>query len=147
MCTRCHSAWHALYDSMACTVPCHIQDTSENENQHAMPYTETCHIQEISENEILLVLLKTAQFEFQVKQMFQKLLDTKDEKWKEYKDRSCEHMTELAEYFSGEKPLARVAKDESLQAWFLNIGEKVWLLGWQTCHAVECRCMPCHAVE
>jgi len=85
-------------------------------------------VQEISENEILLVLLKTAQFEYQVKSMFQKLLDTKDEKWADYKSRSAEHMTELSEYFSGEKPLARVAKDESLQAWFANMGDKVGLL-------------------
>lgn len=81
--------------------------------------------QGITENEILLLLLKASQFEYQVKSMFQSLLDTKDEKWEQYKKVSCEHMTELSEYFSGEKPLARVAKDESLQAWFLNISDKV----------------------
>ena len=91
--------------------------------------------QGITENEILLVLFKTAQFEYLIKTMLQHLLDTKDAKWEEYKAsppplpptpcfdlppvclqaKSVEHMTELSEYFSGEKPLARIAKDENLQ--------------------------------
>ena len=44
-------------------------------------------------------------------QMFQKLLNEKQAKWEEYKKEGSERMTELAEVFSGTKPLTRVEKN------------------------------------
>eukprot|EP01104_Vermistella_antarctica_P006079 TRINITY_DN16810_c0_g1_i1.p1 TRINITY_DN16810_c0_g1~~TRINITY_DN16810_c0_g1_i1.p1 ORF type:complete len:1181 (+),score=374.81 TRINITY_DN16810_c0_g1_i1:155-3697(+) len=78
----------------------------------------------------LSLLLKTAQFEFVLKNSFQTLLDTKEDRWADCKKTSTEMMRELAEYFSGEKALTRVQKNENLQKWFNNIADKVDLLDY-----------------
>lgn len=70
-------------------------------------------------------LLKTAQFEFLLKNLYLSLLDGKQEQWTACKDEASERMKELGDYFSGEKALVRVKKNESLQKWFSGIGEKV----------------------
>lgn len=79
---------------------------------------------------ILLLLLNTAQFEFELKQMFQGLLDQKQEKWSQCKNQAIERVNELAAYFSGERALATV-KDEQLQQWFKEIGTKINELDYQ----------------
>jgi len=84
----------------------------------------------ISENEILIVLLKASQFEDKVKRMFNDLLENKESKWDEYKQESVVRMGELADFYSGERQLARQGKDEALQTWFLDIQEK--------CQAFDC---------
>ena len=43
--------------------------------------------------------------------MFKKMLNEKHEKWDTYKTEGVERMTELAEVFSGTKPLTRVARN------------------------------------
>lgn len=75
--------------------------------------------------QLLKLILKTAQFEYVLKNMFQALLDKKEESWNTSKTQAVEHMTELADYFSGEKALTKVTRDESLQAWFGSIGTKI----------------------
>ena len=79
-------------------------------------------------NSVLLLILKTAQFEFLMKKIYQQLLDTKEEKWNHCKKEGSERMKELGEYFSGEKALTRVKRNESLLKWFLSISEKVSML-------------------
>ena len=44
-------------------------------------------------------------------QMFRKMLDEKREKWEKYKTEGSERMQELADVFSGTKPLTRVDKN------------------------------------
>lgn len=74
---------------------------------------------------ILLLLLNTSQFEFVLKNMFKRLLESKEQRWTEFKAQATQHVTELAEYFSGEKLLSRVQKDEHLEAWFKDIATKI----------------------
>lgn len=74
--------------------------------------------------DILLLLLNTSQFEFVLKNIFQELLDQKESKWTDCKNDAKQRMTELSEYFSGEKALTKV-KDEQLQSWFNNIASKI----------------------
>ena len=76
-------------------------------------------------DEVLILLLNAAQFEFVLKNMYQKLLGSKEEKWKECKIQGKERMEELAEYFSGEKILTAKVKDEQLQTWFKDIALKI----------------------
>ncbi|KAF3691663.1 WASH complex subunit 5 [Channa argus] len=57
------------------------------------------------------LLLDTAQFEFTFKEMFKQMLSEKQIKWESYKKEGSERMTELAEVFSGVKPLTRVEKN------------------------------------
>ncbi|EGC36216.1 hypothetical protein DICPUDRAFT_151370 [Dictyostelium purpureum] len=78
-----------------------------------------------SQDDVLSLLLNTAQLEFVFKNIFQALLATKEEKWEENKKLASESMVELSEYFSGEKALTRVKKNENLQKWFSEISNKI----------------------
>ncbi|EGG23615.1 hypothetical protein DFA_05749 [Cavenderia fasciculata] len=84
-----------------------------------------------SQDEVLQLLLNTAQLEFVFKNIFQSLLDTKQTRWEENKKLASESMNELAEYFSGEKALTRVKKNENLQKWFGEISAKVNSLDYE----------------
>ncbi|XP_012862013.1 WASH complex subunit 5 [Echinops telfairi] len=76
------------------------------------------------------LLLDTAQFEFILKEMFKQMLSEKQSKWERYKNEGSERMTELAEVFSGVKPLTRVEKNENLQAWFREISKQILSLNY-----------------
>uniref|UniRef100_A0A3B3T2B3 WASH complex subunit 5 n=1 Tax=Paramormyrops kingsleyae TaxID=1676925 RepID=A0A3B3T2B3_9TELE len=77
------------------------------------------------------LLLDTAQFEFILKEMFKQMLAEKQVKWESYKKEGSERMTELAEVFSGVKPLTRVEKNENLQAWFREISKQIESLNYE----------------
>uniref|UniRef100_F6RQ92 WASH complex subunit 5 n=2 Tax=Equus caballus TaxID=9796 RepID=F6RQ92_HORSE len=76
------------------------------------------------------LLLDTAQFEFILKEMFKHMLSEKQAKWEHYKKEGSERMTELADVFSGVKPLTRVEKNENLQAWFREISKQILSLNY-----------------
>uniref|UniRef100_A0A8B9L1D3 WASH complex subunit 5 n=1 Tax=Astyanax mexicanus TaxID=7994 RepID=A0A8B9L1D3_ASTMX len=77
------------------------------------------------------LLLDTAQFEFILKEMFKQMLTEKQLKWESYKKEGSERMTELADVFSGVKPLTRVEKNENLQAWFREISKQIESLNYE----------------
>ncbi|CAB1321350.1 unnamed protein product [Coregonus sp. 'balchen'] len=77
------------------------------------------------------LLLDTAQFEFTLKEMFKQMLSEKQLKWESYRTEGAERMTELAEVFSGVKPLTRVEKNENLQAWFREISKQIESLNYE----------------
>ncbi|XP_075681849.1 WASH complex subunit 5 isoform X1 [Rhinoderma darwinii] len=76
------------------------------------------------------LLLDTAQFEFLLKEMFKQMLSEKQSKWENYKTEGSERMTELADVFSGVKPLTRVEKNENLQSWFREISKQIQSLDY-----------------
>lgn len=76
------------------------------------------------------LLLDSAQFEFVLKEMFKQMLSEKQVKWESYQKEGSERMTELAEVFSGVKPLTRVEKNENLQAWFREISKQISSLNY-----------------
>ncbi|KYQ93508.1 hypothetical protein DLAC_06205 [Tieghemostelium lacteum] len=78
-----------------------------------------------SQDEVLSLLLNTAQLEFVFKNIFQSLLNTRDTRWEENKKMASDSMIELSEYFSGEKALTRVQKNENLQKYFFDISQKI----------------------
>eukprot|EP01094_Clydonella_sp_ATCC50884_P026383 TRINITY_DN7212_c0_g1_i1.p1 TRINITY_DN7212_c0_g1~~TRINITY_DN7212_c0_g1_i1.p1 ORF type:complete len:1153 (+),score=449.83 TRINITY_DN7212_c0_g1_i1:73-3531(+) len=80
---------------------------------------------------LLVLILKTAQYEFTLKSLYQELLNGKEERWEASKKEAFERMNDLSDYFSGEKALTRVKKNENLQKWFKDIGEKVNQLDFQ----------------
>jgi WASH complex subunit strumpellin len=84
----------------------------------------------VDQTRVLLLLLNVAQYEFRLKRIFKDLLDTKETRWDSFKAQACERVTELSEYFSGEKALTRVTKDEQLQAWFADIATKIQSLDY-----------------
>ncbi|KAJ8611733.1 hypothetical protein CTAYLR_009190 [Chrysophaeum taylorii] len=69
----------------------------------------------------IALLLKVAQLEYKLKQMFAALLETKNEKWQFCRQQVVDRMTELSDYFTGEKALARVRRDENLTRWFKQL--------------------------
>uniref|UniRef100_A0A8C2X1F6 WASH complex subunit 5 n=1 Tax=Cyclopterus lumpus TaxID=8103 RepID=A0A8C2X1F6_CYCLU len=77
------------------------------------------------------LLLDTAQFEFTLKEMFKQMLSEKQIKWESFQKEGSERMTELAEVFSGVKPLTRVEKNENLQAWFREISKQIESLNYE----------------
>ncbi|XP_010788441.1 WASH complex subunit 5 [Notothenia coriiceps] len=77
------------------------------------------------------LLLDTAQYEFILKEMFKQMLLEKQMKWESFKKEGSERMTELAEVFSGVKPLTRVEKNENLQAWFREISKQIESLNYE----------------
>lgn len=54
-------------------------------------------------------------------QMFRKMLDEKQNKWESCKKECTERMQELAEVFSGTKPLTRVAKNGKIMFQFFSL--------------------------
>eukprot|EP01127_Copromyxa_protea_P005596 TRINITY_DN15495_c0_g1_i1.p1 TRINITY_DN15495_c0_g1~~TRINITY_DN15495_c0_g1_i1.p1 ORF type:complete len:1198 (-),score=295.31 TRINITY_DN15495_c0_g1_i1:60-3617(-) len=80
---------------------------------------------DVNQGQILLLLLKTAQFEFKLKNCIQEILDTRKEKWEEDRKESSERVKELKEVFAGEKALSRVKPNERLKGWFGKIGEQI----------------------
>nr|XP_020670201.1 WASH complex subunit 5 [Pogona vitticeps] len=76
------------------------------------------------------LLLDTAQFEFILKEMFKQMLSEKQAKWESYRKEGSERMAELADVFSGVKPLTRVEKNENLQAWFREISKQIMSLNY-----------------
>jgi WASH complex subunit strumpellin len=74
---------------------------------------------------IVALLLNTSQFEFQLKERLQQLLSEKDQAWTTGKDSVADRFTELSEYFTGEKALTRVKRDESLMRYFAELSNQV----------------------
>ncbi|CAG12904.1 unnamed protein product, partial [Tetraodon nigroviridis] len=64
-------------------------------------------------------------------QMFKQMLSEKQIKWENYKMEGSDRMMELAEVFSGVKPLTRVEKNENLQAWFREISKQIQSLNYE----------------
>ena len=81
--------------------------------------------QEFSPEKLLMLILRSSQFEYQVKTIFQGLLDTKVASWETCKKQASDRMNELSDYFSGEKALTRVKKNENLQKWFKAIATRI----------------------
>ena len=69
--------------------------------------------------------MNTAQLEYKLRQLFSGLLGTKAEMWSSSKAHAHARLTELAEFFSGERALTRVGKDEQLGGWFQQLAAQV----------------------
>jgi len=77
------------------------------------------------------LLLRTAKLEDSFKRTVRLVLSKKDEIWNSSKKRVADRMNELALYYSGEVPLARVAKDEELQRWFSTLAAEIASLSYE----------------
>lgn len=82
-------------------------------------------LQSVSVENLMNLMMYTAQFEWKLKTIMRRILDTKQTRWEECKREGIERMKELAQYFSGEMQLARVKKNENLQAWCNNLAVEI----------------------
>lgn len=48
-----------------------------------------------------------------------------EENWDQYRTKANQQALELSEVFSGNRPLARVEKNDRLNKWFKDIGEEI----------------------
>uniref|UniRef100_T1IW38 WASH complex subunit strumpellin n=1 Tax=Strigamia maritima TaxID=126957 RepID=T1IW38_STRMM len=78
--------------------------------------------------QVFELLLNTSQLELKIKEIFKKMLNEKDQMWNLYQKEASERIKELADVFSGTKPLTRVEKNENLQSWFGEIAKQIDLL-------------------
>jgi WASH complex subunit strumpellin len=89
----------------------------------------------MSPDDVVSLLLTTSHLEFILKEMIQQLLDTKDESWENGKTAAAGRMMELSEYFTGEKALTRVKRDDQMIRWFVGLAEQVKNLSLEEEHA------------
>lgn len=80
-------------------------------------------------------LLNLSQFEYLLKEMLKKILDAKDHMWNEGRTHAANYLKELSEYFTGEKALTRVKRNDRLIQWFVNLSNHISNLNLETDHA------------
>jgi WASH complex subunit strumpellin len=97
-------------------------------------YSKLIH-ESVSPQVLMTLLLNTSQFEYILKDMLQALLNEKDMAWTEGKAAAADRMTELSEYFTGEKALTRVKRDDNMMRWFAGLAEQVRALNLDEDHA------------
>ncbi|CAK9191029.1 unnamed protein product [Sphagnum troendelagicum] len=87
-----------------------------------------------SNDSLLSLMLDTATLEFELKQVYGRLLEGKEAQWQQCKINAAECMQELSDFFSGSRVLSRKVKDENLQNWFLQMGQQV--------RSLDCKAAP-----
>lgn len=80
---------------------------------------------QISDMALIDLLLRSAQLEYCVKNIFVELLDSKVKRWSECRSLCVNRLTELSEYFTGAKALTRVRRDERMMQWFAGLAKEV----------------------
>ncbi|CAF1096037.1 unnamed protein product [Adineta ricciae] len=80
---------------------------------------------------VFKLLLNTAQFEFNLKEIVSLLLAEKFDRWTANRKEAVERLVELADVFSGTMPLTRVEKNDNLQAWFRTMAKRIESLDFE----------------
>lgn len=83
-------------------------------------------------NKVLDLLLNLSQLEYNVREIYRKMIEQKQTQWETLKNEAKERTQELSEVFSGTKPLTRIARNENLQKWFMLISGKIDALNFET---------------
>lgn len=91
----------------------------------AIPKYRQYITQAVETKELMKLLTNTAEFEHLLKDILSTLIGDKNKRWEENKTDAAERMQELSEYFTGEKALTRVKKNENLQEWFATLKETI----------------------
>ena len=84
------------------------------------------------EFKLIDLLLNLSQLEFNVREIYRKMVEEKQTQWESLKTEAKERTQELSEVFSGTKPLTRIAKNENLEKWFLLISTKIDALNYES---------------
>ncbi len=89
----------------------------------------------VLDTHIMTVLLNASQLEMRLKDIFKLLLQQKSDKWTACKSSAVQRMKELSEYFTGEKALTRVKRDDQLIKWFTGMANEIDSLSIEDEHA------------
>ncbi|KAJ9467483.1 WASH complex subunit strumpellin-like protein [Diplonema papillatum] len=79
----------------------------------------------VTQDNILMLLLNTSQLEYQLREMFLKLIDSKADKWDELKESGRAKMEQISQYFAGEGVLAAENVEDGLASWFSDIADAI----------------------
>lgn len=116
--------------------------SSRNVSSSPMRSAESSYITEgdncdtvIKDSHVVSLLLQSSIFDIQLKEIFTRLLETKADKWKEFREKAQERLTELSEYFTGEQALTRVSRNEKMTAWFASMADEIKNLGYGEEHS------------
>ena len=81
---------------------------------------------ELNLEEFLQLLMNTAQFERVLKSKLEGMLEKRQVVWTEDQAQAAVRMDELADYFSGNRPLTRgIQKNEGYEKWFLEMENQI----------------------
>lgn len=89
----------------------------------------------VSPDTLMSLLLNTSHLEYIMKELTLLVLKDKESVWSEWKATAADRLRELAEYFTGEKALTRVKRDENLMNWFIGLADQVCALDLEEDHA------------
>ncbi|KAJ7551564.1 hypothetical protein O6H91_06G020600 [Diphasiastrum complanatum] len=87
--------------------------------------------QTAGEEVLLTLLLDTSRLEFELKKIYEDLLETKESRWQQCRTNAADCMQELSDYFSGSRVLSRKVKDENLQVWFSKMASQIRSLDYK----------------
>jgi WASH complex subunit strumpellin len=91
----------------------------------------------ISAHTLVTLLLNTSQLEFILKELLLQLLANKTSTWENCQNTAANSLTELSEYFMGDKALSKVKKDEKLMNWFSGLSAQTRSLDLEEDHATS----------
>jgi WASH complex subunit strumpellin len=91
----------------------------------------------VSPDTLVSLLLNTSHLEYIMKELILLVLKDKESVWSEWKATAADRLRELAEYFTGEKALTRVKRDENLMNWFIGLADQVCTLDLEEDHATS----------
>ena len=86
---------------------------------------------------LVTLLLNTSQLEFILKELLLQLLANKNSTWENCQNNAANFLTELSEYFTGDKALCKVKKDEKLMNWFAGLSSQTRSLDLEEDHATS----------
>ncbi|RZC69078.1 hypothetical protein C5167_032177 [Papaver somniferum] len=86
---------------------------------------------QIEEDALLSFLLKTSQVEFELKQLYTELIESRRTLWEENKGRTSHSIRQLSEYLFGTQTLSPKIKDGKLMDVFKNISKQVYSLDYK----------------
>lgn len=81
--------------------------------------------QQVKPQLVVDLLLQTSQLEYVVKALLQQILSDKQLAWTDGRALAVEKMTELSEYFTGNKALTKVKRNDDLVQWFQFLATEV----------------------
>ncbi len=84
------------------------------------------------EMKLIDLLLNLSQLEFNMREIYRRMVEEKQAQWESLKREAKERTQELSEVFSGTKPLTRIAKNENLEKWFMLISGKIEALNYES---------------
>ncbi|EAN79204.1 hypothetical protein, conserved [Trypanosoma brucei brucei TREU927] len=79
----------------------------------------------VRDDDIIMLLLRTAQLEFTLRAMFANLLKQKRARWESSRQEGAMKMAKLSTFFSGKHVLSDDMCDPQLEAWFMEISQRI----------------------